>query len=71
MKTGDLLKGKKKGNGSLNNRLRMDSAQRAALTCEPDSVVDVFSEKPLLGNPVAVIMWDKFPSGHEMQQIAA
>ena len=49
----------------------MDSAQRAALTCEPDSVVDVFSEKPLLGNPVAVIMWDKFPSGHEMQQIAA
>ncbi len=34
-------------------------------------VVDVFSEHPFMGNPVAVVMCDKDLSGHEMQQIAA
>lgn len=34
-------------------------------------VVDVFSEKAFLGNPVAVIICDKNLSDHEMQQIAS
>ncbi len=34
-------------------------------------VVDVFSDKPFMGNPVAVVMCDKDMSDYEMQQIAA
>lgn len=34
-------------------------------------VVDVFSEKPFMGNPVAVVMCDKDLSGCEMQKIAS
>ncbi|MGI9569781.1 MAG: PhzF family phenazine biosynthesis protein [Desulfobulbia bacterium] len=34
-------------------------------------VVDVFSEKPFLGNPVAVIMCDKALPNHKMKQIAS
>jgi PhzF family phenazine biosynthesis protein len=34
-------------------------------------VVDVFSEKPFMGNPVAVVMCDKDLSDYKMQQIAS